>query len=78
MAPHYRARGAPAPRLARRLGRPCPRPSGQVPGRFLLVDHSLSRVMDKGALGSLVVTGDARPDIFKALTPEIARRHSGH
>jgi len=49
-----------------------------VPGRFLLVDHSLSRVMDKGALGSLVVTGDARPDIFKALTPEIARRHSGH
>jgi nitrite reductase (NO-forming) len=50
----------------------------EVPGRFLLVDHSISRAMDKGALGSLVVTGDARPDIFKALTPEIAKRHSGH
>jgi len=50
----------------------------EVPGRFLLVDHSLSRAMDKGALGSLVVAGDERPDIFKALTPEIAKRHSGH
>jgi nitrite reductase (NO-forming) len=49
-----------------------------VPGRFLLVDHSISRAMDKGALGSIVVAGDERPDIFKALTPEIAKRHSGH
>ena len=50
----------------------------EVPGRFLLVDHSLSRAMDKGALGSIVVAGDERPDIFRALTPEIANRHSGH
>jgi nitrite reductase (NO-forming) len=50
----------------------------QVPGRFLLVDHSISRAMDKGALGSLVVSGDERPDIFRSLSPEIARRHSGH
>jgi nitrite reductase (NO-forming) len=49
-----------------------------LPGRFLLVDHSISRAMDKGALGALVVTGDTPPGIFKALTPEIARRHSGH
>ena len=49
-----------------------------LPGRFLLVDHSISRAMDKGALGSLVVSGDARPDIFRSLSPEIARRHSGH
>ena len=49
-----------------------------VPGRFLLVDHSISRAMDKGALGSIVVAGDERPDIFKALTPDIAKRHSGH
>jgi nitrite reductase (NO-forming) len=48
------------------------------PGRFLLVDHSISRAMDKGALGSLVVSGDDRPDIFRSLSPEIARRHSGH
>jgi nitrite reductase (NO-forming) len=50
----------------------------EVPGRFLLVDHSLSRALDKGALGSLVVSGDERPDIFRALTPEIATRASGH
>jgi nitrite reductase (NO-forming) len=49
-----------------------------VPGRFLLVDHSISRAMDKGALGSLVVSGDERPDIFRSLSPDIPRRHSGH
>jgi nitrite reductase (NO-forming) len=49
-----------------------------VPGRYLLVDHSISRAMDKGALGSLVVTGDARPGLFRSLTPEIASRASGH
>jgi nitrite reductase (NO-forming) len=50
----------------------------ELPGRYLLVDHSISRAMDKGALGSLVVTGDAPRGIFRALTPEIAGRHSGH
>jgi len=49
-----------------------------MPGRFLLVDHSLSRAMDKGALGALVVTGEGRPGVFKALTPTIANRPSGH
>jgi nitrite reductase (NO-forming) len=52
--------------------------TAEVPGRLLLVDHAISRAMDKGALGSIVVTGDERPDIFKSLTPAIARRHSGH
>ena len=41
----------------------------QVPGRFLLVDHSIVRAMEKGALGVLEVAGDDRPDIFKVLTP---------
>jgi nitrite reductase (NO-forming) len=41
----------------------------QVPGRFLLVDHSIVRAMEKGALGVLEVTGDEQPDIFKVLTP---------
>jgi nitrite reductase (NO-forming) len=50
----------------------------ELPGRFLLVDHSLSRAMDKGALGSLVVTGPERPEIFRSLTPAIAARTSGH
>jgi nitrite reductase (NO-forming) len=49
-----------------------------LPGRFLLVDHSISRAMDKGALGSLVVTGAAPHGIFRSLSPDIAARPSGH
>jgi nitrite reductase (NO-forming) len=48
-----------------------------VPGRVLLVDHSLSRALDKGALGSLIVEGDARPDVFRSLSPSIAARGTG-
>ena len=48
-----------------------------VPGRLLLVDHSLSRALDKGALGSLVVEGDSRPDVFRSLSPSIAARGAG-
>jgi nitrite reductase (NO-forming) len=50
----------------------------EVPGRFLLVDHSISRAMDKGALAALVVGGDERPDLFRSLTPHVANRASGH
>ncbi len=35
----------------------------EVPGRFVLVDHALSR-MEKGLKGLLVVEGPARPEIF--------------
>jgi nitrite reductase (NO-forming) len=41
----------------------------QVPGRFLLVDHSIVRAMEKGAIGVLEVTGAEQPDIFKTLVP---------
>jgi nitrite reductase (NO-forming) len=37
----------------------------QVPGRYLLVDHSLSR-LERGLVGYLVVEGDEAPDIFHA------------
>ena len=40
-----------------------------VPGRYLLVDHSIVRAMDKGALGSIEVTGAEQPDVFKTLKP---------
>ena len=50
----------------------------EMPGRFLLVDHSISRAMDKGALGSLVVTGENPHGIFRSLTPSVAGRASGH
>jgi nitrite reductase (NO-forming) len=40
----------------------------QVPGRFLLVDHSIVRAMEKGAIGVIEVSGDEQPGIFKVLT----------
>lgn len=36
-----------------------------VPGEYVLVDHSLSRAFNKGAIGKLKVTGEANPKIFK-------------
>ncbi len=38
-----------------------------VPGRFLLVDHALSR-MQRGLMGYLMVSGDPNPDIFDGAT----------
>lgn len=36
----------------------------EVPGKYVLVDHSLSRV-ERGLAGFLIVEGDENPDIFK-------------
>ena len=40
-----------------------------VPGNFLLVDHSIVRAMEKGALGVLEVAGAEQPGIFRTLVP---------
>lgn len=45
----------------------------QVPGNYMLVDHALAR-MDKGAWGMLIVSGDARKDLYDG----IPSAHSGH
>jgi hypothetical protein len=45
-------------------------------GRDAEID--VPRRLLEGALGSLVVSGDERPDLFRSLSPEIARRHSRH
>ena len=37
-----------------------------VPGEYVLVDHSLSRAFNKGAIGKLKVTGNANPKVFDA------------
>jgi len=50
----------------------------EVPGRYLLVDHSLFRALEKGAVGSLEVTGPEAPELFNALTPAAAGRTGGH
>ena len=36
-----------------------------VPGRYVLVDHALSR-MERGLKGLLVVEGPERPEIFRS------------
>lgn len=35
-----------------------------VPGNYVLVDHALTRTLDKGALGILTVEGPPNPDIY--------------
>ena len=39
----------------------------EVPGKYLLVDHNLSRAFDKGALGEIIVEGEEKPDIFTGI-----------
>jgi nitrite reductase (NO-forming) len=41
----------------------------QVPSTIVLVDHALARAVDKGAIGQIVVTGLANPEIFEDMTP---------
>lgn len=38
----------------------------EVPGKYLLVDHALSRAIDRGAVGELIIEGPEQPDIFRA------------
>ena len=38
-----------------------------VPGAYILVDHSIFRAIDKGAVAILEVAGPEDPDVFKAL-----------
>jgi nitrite reductase (NO-forming) len=47
----------------------------EVPGRYLLVDHALSR-MERGLLGVLEVTGSAAPTIFHEGPEEVSPSHS--
>lgn len=37
-----------------------------VPGRYILVDHALTRALDGGAVGFLEVEGPAKPGVFDA------------
>ncbi|MEO5808482.1 MAG: copper-containing nitrite reductase [Sphingomicrobium sp.] len=48
-----------------------------VPGRYILVDHALSR-MERGLKGLLVVEGPERPDIFRPHQKPQSGASSGH
>ena len=39
----------------------------EVPGKYLLVDHSLTRAFDKGALAELVVEGNDVPELYSEI-----------
>lgn len=41
-----------------------------VPGTFIIVDHSIFRAFNKGALGMLAVHGDEQPEIYSGLLDE--------
>ncbi len=41
--------------------------TAEVPGKYLLVDHSLTRAIDKGALAELVIEGSASPELYQAV-----------
>ena len=38
-----------------------------VPGNYALVDHSIFRAIEKGAVGILTATGDPKPDLFGSI-----------
>lgn len=41
--------------------------TAEVPGKYLLVDHTLTRSMDKGALAELIIEGDDQPELYTQL-----------
>ena len=49
----------------------------EVPGKFMLVDHALSRV-ERGLAGVLEVTGPDNPDIYKDYDPEKSAKSMSH
>jgi nitrite reductase (NO-forming) len=49
-----------------------------VPGSYQLVDHSMFRAFNKGAMGALEVTGEARPDVFPGKLLEQAYNPGTH
>ncbi len=42
-----------------------------VPGTYTLVDHAIFRAFNKGAVGQIVASGDAQPDIFDGDQPTV-------
>ncbi|MDP2903803.1 MAG: multicopper oxidase domain-containing protein [Methylovulum sp.] len=39
--------------------------TAQVPGKYLLVDHNLTRSIDKGALAELIIEGAGQPELYQ-------------
>lgn len=41
--------------------------TAEVPGKYLLVDHSLTRSFDKGALAELIIEGKDHPELYQPI-----------
>ncbi len=41
--------------------------TAEVPGKYLLVDHALTRAIDRGALGELIVNGPDVPGVIESI-----------
>ncbi len=41
--------------------------TAEVPGKYLLVDHNLTRSIDKGAIAELIVEGSDHPDLYQSV-----------
>ena len=42
--------------------------TAEVPGKYLLIDHSLSRAIDKGALAELIIEGPEQPELYQQVS----------
>jgi hypothetical protein len=42
--------------------------TAEVSGKYLLVDHSLSRSLDKGTLAELIVEGQGQPELYQPIS----------
>jgi len=49
----------------------------EVPGKYMLVDHALTRV-ERGLAGVLEVTGPDNPDVFKDHDPAKSAKSMSH
>jgi nitrite reductase (NO-forming) len=51
---------------------------GMAPSTVILVDHALSRAVDKGAIGQVVINGDLQPEVFEPIGQEAGEGEGGH
>lgn len=42
--------------------------TAEVPGKYMLVDHSLTRAIDKGALAELIIEGPEQPELYQQVS----------
>jgi len=66
-----------AQRQCRRVGPTVVDLSVPVPGKYILVDHALTRT-EKGLVGALVIEGPPKPEIFRANGEAEPMAHAGH